>query len=196
MPHVQPQAGADYIERPEFEQRFEDLNRKVDRGFDAVGSAIAAVSKKIEQRDEQSRPKPGLLIAATAGIGIPMLLAAFALVRNMTQLEAVRTWADGHEQFSQAKSTELADTITSKTAELGAELVRLREQQARNVTMLDEQEMQHRWIADVRNFEATYQEAKTGARCELCEREGRPSNLIRFPARGYFPLQQIGQASH
>lgn len=176
-------AGLDYIERTEFEQRFKDLNIKVDRGFDGVSSAIERVSRKLEQREEQSRPRIGVVIAAIAGIGIPMLVAAFALVRNMTQLEGLRAWAEAHQDFS-----------TMKTSELESALSKIREQQARNITRLDEQEMQHRWIADISNTEHDFEDRMARAYCMKCQAEGVASQ-IHFDPRRYSPLQQIGMSS-
>lgn len=173
----------DYIERTEFEQRFKELNIKVDRGFDAVSAAVERVSRKLEQREEQSKPKPGTVIGALAGIGIPMLLAAFALVRNMTQLEGIATWVKSHEQFSASKSEELAGAI--------AEMMK---RQVENITRLDEQEMQHRWIADVNNSEHDYEDRMARAYCTRCEREGVASR-IHFDPRRYQPLGQIGHAT-
>jgi hypothetical protein len=175
-------AVVDYIERPEFDHRFKELNIRVDRGFDSMGAAIDRLSRKIEMREEQSRPKPGFVIALISGIGLPMLLAAFALVKNMTQLESLRAWSEEHEKFAQSKTNEVTEGIGS-----------LRERQERNVTRLDEQETQRRWMADVDNVEHDWQDRLSRAYCVRCRAKGEPADEIWIDARRYMPMQHIGQ---
>ena len=171
----------DYIERPEFEQRFKELNIKVDRGFDGLNSALARVVQKLEERDAERRPRLGTLIGAFGGIGIPALAAFFAIALNMADTKTLAASLATHLAFSERKADEFTAGITA-----------LRAQQSRNITMLDEQEMQHRWIADVMNTTHDYEARMASAYCVKCDAEGVRSRIHLDP-RGYSPLVHIGQ---
>jgi hypothetical protein len=58
-----------------------------------------------------------------------------------------------------------------------------------------EEEAQHRHVADVVNLQADYERLLRSARCESCERDGRPANEVGFPDRDFWPLLQLGRAA-
>lgn len=165
-----PQAR-EYVDRAEFEERMERLENKFDVGFAGVTKQFAELTKKLDEREERRRPGLGIIIAAISGIGIPSACAIFAIVINMADTKTLQAWATSHAAFSESKANEFAAGISA-----------LREQQGRNVTKLDEQEMQHRWIADTFNLQTQ--------RLEQMIRLQHPE----IPASDYWPLSQIGQA--
>jgi len=165
----------EYVPRVEFEERLERLDRKVDGGFAAMGERFDALVEKLDAKAERRAPKLweviGILIAAVAGIGLPTLAAFFAIVVNMADTRALRTWADNHEKFSASKSAELDGGVGDARSRIRAV-----------EKALEEQEMQHRWMADVANLQ--------DQRLEQLVRLKHPE----IPASDYWPLSQIGKA--
>lgn len=134
-------------------------------------SAIHGISQQITAlRADLDTRKPGLANLITLGVLIMSVVVAG--VQNFSSTRALQTWADSHEAFSQAKAAEFARDISG-----------LQSRQARNVTILDEQEMQHRWIADVFNLRMQH--------VEHTLRMLHPE----VPASDYWPLGEIGKAT-
>lgn len=162
----------EYVQREEFEARLDQLDEKVERGFLAVGKRFDALLAKIDEKEQRRVPKLwevlGLVVAAIAGIGIPTAIASFALVFNMADTRAIQSWMHGHQE-----SSDLRD----------ASIAHVREEQTRVTTKLDEQEMQHRWMADALNLRF--------AAIERAIRMIHPE----VPAFEYQPLNHIGQAT-
>lgn len=165
----------EYVPRLEFEERLEQLDAKVERGFTAMGARFDALVQKLDEKAERRAPKLweviGILIAAVAGIGLPTLAAFFAIVVNMADTRALQAWAESHSEFSTSKAAELDTGISDARSRIRA------------VEMaIEEQEMQHRWMADVANLQ--------DQRLEQLVRLKHPE----VPASDYWPLQQIGKA--
>lgn len=161
-----------YVQREEFESRLDKLTEDVERGFNAVGKRFDSLLARLDEREQRRVPKLwevlGLVVATIAGIGIPTAIASFALVFNMADTRTIQAWMHDHQQTADM---------------LGTSVAHVREEQTRVTTKLDEQEMQHRWMADSLNLRF--------AAIERAIRMIHPE----VPAFEYQPLNHIGQAT-
>ncbi len=137
--------------------------REFEGAIEQLGRSIAELKVALDKRN------PGLANWLTIAA---MVASVFYFgVTNSSRLEAVEEWKVGHESFSASKSDELERGIASLLATV-----------SRNSEALKEQEMQHRWMADVTNLQ--------DQRIEQLLRLHHPE----IPASDYWPLQQIGQS--
>lgn len=138
--------------------------REFESAIHGISSQITALRADLDTR------KPGLGNIIT--LGVLILSVVVTAVQNFSSTRALETWAASHEEFSQAKSSEFAHDIST-----------LQARQAANITKIDEQEMQHRWIADV--FSLRMQHFEHTIRMMHPE----------VPASDYWPLGEIGKAT-
>lgn len=137
--------------------------REFEGAIEQLGKSIAEIKASLEKRN------PGLANWLTI---VAMIASVFYFgVTNSSRLEAVEEWKVGHAEFAASKSDELERGLAALLATV-----------ARNGEALNEQEMQHRWMADVTNLQ--------DQRIEQLIRMNHPE----IPASDYWPLQQIGQS--
>lgn len=143
--------------------REEDLDAPVTRReFETELGYLRAAVDRIERALAGHRPGLGNLIT----LGTLALGLIVTGVQNFTRLSTLERWAEDHQAFSEAKSAALDSAIAEHRSRLrGVEKA------------IEEQEMQHRWIADVFNLQI-----------QRLEREGK------LPPSDYWPLGQIGKA--
>ena len=170
----QHENGSDPVTRREFEEFGERVDESIKeirietrKGFAAIQSQLA---------DQSSRGKPS--IQTLVLIGLPILSALIVGVQNFTRLDTLSSAYSGHVE---------------ETVRRIAQLEELRERTRANEQKQVEEEMQHRWIADVINLTHDCEERLHGACCVQCRAAGRPANEIEFPPSSYSPLAEIGQ---
>lgn len=144
------------INRREFEQAFAGLT-----------TAIAKIEKKIEEK------APGLGNMLTLGAMAVAVIVTF--VQSSSRLNALDSWAQTHQQFSDAKSNEFAKGISELHATVEA-----------NKVALQEQATQNQWAADTQNMMDQLLDMRAQAAAK-----GVALSEIR-----YWPLGHIGKAGY
>lgn len=142
----------DDLDAPVTRREFETELGYLRAGVDRIEKALAG-------------HKPGLGNLITLGtLAIGLIVTG---VQNFTRLSTLERWADDHQAFSSSKSAELDTGISD-----------MRSRMRSTEKAIEEQEMQHRWMADVANLQV-----------QRLEREAK------LPPSDYWPLGQIGQAT-
>jgi hypothetical protein len=133
-------------------------------------SAVAGLTTAIQElKGELHKKAPGLGNLLTMGVLAVSVIVT--TVRSFARLDGLDQWRQSHEGFSSAKSEEFANGIAA-----------LRARSEANREMLNEQEMQHRWIADAFNLQMQ--------RIEHLVRMKHPD----IPPSDYWPLGEIGRS--
>lgn len=146
----------------------DDLDAPVSRReFEARMDALAASVHEL--KDELAKRSPGLgNVLTLVAMGVTVVVTT---VQSFSRVNSLEEWRAAHGRFSEEK----AGALDSAVSDLRSRLRALEK-------AIEEQEMQHRWMADVTNL-----------------RDQELERLLRLkhpevPASDYWPLGEIGRA--